>query len=204
MGNTDSDTNLRILHAARRVFSEKGYAAARMQEIADEAQVNKGLLTYYDWNKEKLFRAVFDEAFDTFFLHLSHAIEEDLPLLDRLEMIIDKYIDVLLQNPGLPGFVLSELNQNPESIIRHLKSRSNFPDLSRLLVQIQIAGQTGQIYPIDPFQLLMNVISMCVFPFAGRPMIKGMTGIDDDSFNHLMRQRKAAIIAFVQRALRPD
>lgn len=204
MGSKESETNRRIVDAARRVFSEKGYAAARMQEIADAAQVNKGLLTYYEWNKEKLFRAVFNEAMEVFFEHFSRAIEDDLPLMDRLERIIDKYLDVLLKNPGLPGFVLSELNQNPEFFIQEVKSRKNFPDVSRLLVQIQMAGQTGKIYPIDPFQLLMNIISMCVFPFAGKPMIKGMTGIDEHAFNFLMRQRKEAIIAFVKRALQPD
>jgi len=205
MGNTDkNETNQRIIEAARQVFAERGYAGSRMQEIADAAGVNKGLLTYYDWSKQKLFEAVFADALEQFFGHLNAIIEADMPLIERLEKMIDKYVDMLLANPSLPGFVLSEINQNPAFFREKVKSRQNIPDLSRLLVQIQIAGQTGQIHPVDPFQLLMNVISMCVFPFAGRPMIKGMTGIDDDSFNHLMRQRKAAIIAFVQRALRPD
>jgi AcrR family transcriptional regulator len=205
MGNTEkNETNQRIIEAARHVFAERGYAGSRMQEIADAAGVNKGLLTYYDWSKQKLFEAVFADALEQFFGHLDAIIEADMPLINRLESLVDKYVDLLLANPSLPGFVLSEINQNPAFFQEKVQSQQKVPDLSRLLVQIQIAGQTGQIHPIDPFQLLMNVISMCVFPFAGRPMIKGMTGIDDNSFNHLMRQRKAAIMAFVQRALRPD
>lgn len=202
--STASETNQRILEAARQVFAEKGYAAARTQEIADAAGVNKGLLTYYEWNKQKLFMAVFEEALETFFGHLSQAIEsEEGDLLDRLEYIISKYIEMLLQNPMLPGFVLSEINQNPEALIKQIKSRKNFPDMGRLLIQIQAAGEKGQIHPVNPVQLLMNIISMCVFPFAGRPMLQGMTGMDDATFFLLMQQRKAAVISFVKRALAP-
>jgi len=200
----DSETNQRILEAARRVFAEKGYAAARTQEIADVAKVNKGLLTYYKWNKQKLFLAVFEEALETFFGHLSKAIAtEETQLMGRLEYIISKYIDMLLQNPMLPGFVLSEINQHPHALIKHIKSRKNFPDIARLLTQIHAAGQNGKINPVDPVQLMISIISMCVFPFAGKPLLQGMTNMDNATFYQLMQERKTAVISFVKQALTP-
>ena len=59
---TEVDTEARILEAAHRVFVRRGVAAARTQEIADEAGVNKALLHYYYRSKEKLANAVFLQA----------------------------------------------------------------------------------------------------------------------------------------------
>ena len=60
MENPVKTTEERILEAAKRVFHAKGYDGARMQEIADEAGVNKSLVHYYYRNKDNLFQAVFD------------------------------------------------------------------------------------------------------------------------------------------------
>lgn len=60
-------TERKILEAAKRVFGRKGLDGARMQEIADEAGLNKALLHYYFRSKDNLFRAVFREVFQSFF-----------------------------------------------------------------------------------------------------------------------------------------
>ena len=52
----------KILSAARKIFTTKGMAGARMQDIANEAGINKALLHYYYRDKEKLFETIpFDE-----------------------------------------------------------------------------------------------------------------------------------------------
>lgn len=66
MGNTETaieNAEQKILTAARNVFIRKGFAGARMQEIADEAGINKALLHYYFRSKEKLFEVIFKESF---------------------------------------------------------------------------------------------------------------------------------------------
>ena len=63
MKKYQQDTEQRIFEAARVIFIRKGMSDARMQEIADEAGINKSLLHYYFRTKEKLFDAVFKEAF---------------------------------------------------------------------------------------------------------------------------------------------
>jgi len=61
------NTRDRILMASKNVFQSKGMAGARMQDIADEAGINKALLHYYFSSKEKLFEVIFKEAFAQFF-----------------------------------------------------------------------------------------------------------------------------------------
>ena len=55
----DDSTEERILEAAKKVFIRNGMAGARMQDIADEAGINKALLHYYFRSKEKLFDEIF-------------------------------------------------------------------------------------------------------------------------------------------------
>ncbi len=58
----DKKTEDQIIEAAHKVFQEEGYAGARMQKIADTANINKGLLHYYFKSKDKLFFTIFSTA----------------------------------------------------------------------------------------------------------------------------------------------
>ena len=51
-------TEQQILEAARKIFREKGFEGARMQEIADAAKINKAMLHYYFRSKELLFQRI--------------------------------------------------------------------------------------------------------------------------------------------------
>ncbi len=51
----DNRTEKAILEAALKVFTEKGFAATRMDHIAKEARINRALLHYYFRNKDKMF-----------------------------------------------------------------------------------------------------------------------------------------------------
>ncbi|NBX80818.1 MAG: TetR/AcrR family transcriptional regulator, partial [Flavobacteriales bacterium] len=63
----DSNTEVKIMEAAKVVFMKYGLYGARMQDIADTAGINKALLHYYFRNKEKLFDQVFDGALSKYF-----------------------------------------------------------------------------------------------------------------------------------------
>lgn len=199
-----SDPREKILAAAREVFTRKGYAASSMREIAEAAGVNKGLLHYYNWNKRTLFQSVFEEAFNSFALRINETFYSDRPLPEKIETFVDQYLELLLKNPHLPGFVISELNRHPEEFIANILRQKTRPDPTPLLVQIQLEGQTGRIREVNPFHFFLNLISMCVFPFLARPMVQNLVRIDDDTYANLMRTRKREIVDFVLNALRPD
>ena len=55
----DLSTEQKIKNAARKVFTEKGYAATRTRDIAEAAGINLALLNYYFRSKQKLFEEVF-------------------------------------------------------------------------------------------------------------------------------------------------
>lgn len=73
----------RILHAARTVFGARGYHAATIEEIADEAGLSNGAIYYNFQNKEDLFLALLDQRRDERLDHARHAIEASGPANDR-------------------------------------------------------------------------------------------------------------------------
>ena len=80
MVEKDLNTEQKIHEAAKTVFIRKGLEGARMQEIADEAGINKALLHYYFRTKDKLFEAVFADAFYKMVPNIIGSLKSDIPL----------------------------------------------------------------------------------------------------------------------------
>lgn len=164
------DTEQKILNAARKVFIEKGRDGARMQGIADEAGINKSLLHYYFRSKDKLFAAIFDEAFKSFIPNVKNILESGMLLADQVKSIVGFYFDMILENPYLPGFILDELSHNPKTF--QLPIMANGTDFS--FIQKALASLVAQGYSIecDPRHLFVDMIGMTVMPFIGRPILE--------------------------------
>ncbi|MCB0615728.1 MAG: TetR/AcrR family transcriptional regulator [Phaeodactylibacter sp.] len=195
-------TEEKILNAAKEVFTQKGFAATRMQEIADVAGINKGLLHYYFRNKNKLFRAVFDEAFSQFALRVNEVFAADMPLFEKIEAFVSQYMDILIANPALPSFVINELNQKGDAFVQDLMNRKNKPNPLPLIGQVQMEIQAGRIRAVNPFHLVLNMLSMCAFPFIARPLFQAIAQVDDETYLKLMESRKQEIIDFIHSAIR--
>ena len=195
-------TEEKILNAAKEVFTKKGFAATRMQEIADVADINKGLLHYYFRSKNQLFRAVFDEAFDQFALLINKVFAADMPLFEKIEAFVNQYMDILIANPALPSFVINELNQKGDAFVQDLMNRKNKPNPLPLIGQVQMEIQAGRIRAVNPFHLVLNMLSMCAFPFIARPLFQAIAQVDDETYLKLMESRKQEIIDFIHSAIR--
>ena len=88
---TTEGTEERIFEAARKVFARKGRDGARMQEIADEAGINRALLHYYFRSKQGLFEAVFEYMFEQYMRSFDAVLEHGQPfgdLLRRLAVVL--------------------------------------------------------------------------------------------------------------------
>lgn len=185
-------TEEKIFNAARIVFQKKGFSGARMQEIADEAGINKAMLHYCFKNKELLFQAVFMNAFSQLAPQINEIFNSQDSIFDKIRKFTRSYISFVMLNPYLPQFVIQEMNNNPEFVMSFLKNE-NRPNPTLLIAQIEKEIADGIIKPINPKHLLMNMISMTVFPFAAQMMIKGMLQISDTEFNAMMEERKTSI-----------
>lgn len=185
-------TEEKIFNAARIVFQKKGFAGARMQEIADEAGINKAMLHYCFKNKQLLFEAVFMNAFGQLAPQINAIFNSDETVFDKIKKFTHSYISFVIDNPYLPQFVIQEMNNNPEFVMSFL-NHENRPNPKLLISQIEKEIAEGIIKPINPKQLLLDIFSMTVFPFAAQMMVKGIIQISDSEFNQLMEERKTSI-----------
>src|SRR3712207_2537327 len=103
----DQNTEQRILQAAKTVFMHRGMAGARMQDIADEAGINKAMLHYYFRSKEKLFEVIFREAIGKFLPKINATIALDCSLFEKIHIFCREYITVLMENPYIPLFIIN-------------------------------------------------------------------------------------------------
>lgn len=185
-----------ILNAAKSVFIKKGMDGARMQEIADEAGINKALLHYYYRSKQQLFEAVFFNAFSLLAPQLNYILNDDSTVQEKITKFSHDYISFVSQHPYLPNFVIQEINRDPDFPLK-LKGNSNFPNLEKFKKQINEEVKNGFIKPIKAEQLFINILSLCVFPFVGSPLIKTIGNINDKKFNELIEERKTHVANFI-------
>lgn len=199
----NSNTEDKILNAAETEFQQKGYDGARMQSIADRADINKGLLHYYFKTKDRLFEAIFAKAFDLMVQRMNKIFASDEPLMEKLDAFLDQYLRMLSRNPAIPRFVINELNRHPKKFVKRMLGRKNKPDVQNILEQIQKEMDQERITPLDPVHLLIDIIAMCVFPFLARPMLQGIIQLDDQQFNDIIQERKQHIMEIVTLVLKP-
>ncbi len=193
----ERSTEEKILAAAKKVFTSKGMAGGRMQDIADEAGINKALLHYYFRSKEKLFEVIFFEAAQKLFPRINLIFESDMPLFDKIENFTEQYITLMSENPYLPLFVLNEVSKEPEVFIKKIWGKQNIPQPQKFLAQIEREVKSGTIKKISPLHLLINLISLSIFPFVAKPMIQFTLGLDEIQFKNVMEQRKREVAKFI-------
>jgi AcrR family transcriptional regulator len=199
----DISTEEKIIEAAKKVFFKKGLSGARMQDIADEAGINKALLHYYFRSKEKLFEIIVKDAVSIMIPRLNEIFNSHASVTEKIEQIVYKYISTIIDFPYIPSFVIHELNQNPERIMKTVFSLNEKPMPHPFLAQIKEEVERGIIRPIDPRQLLVNIVSMCLFPFLGEHLLKGILKLSDAEFKHFLNQRKKEVAHFVIRSIQP-
>lgn len=192
-----------ILEAARKVFSAQGLQGARMQDIANEAGINKALLHYYFRSKDKLFEIVFQEAFSKFARNVNELLTSEASFHVKIDAFIENYITLLINNPYLPGFVIGEINCHPERLLEFISSKGILVDTFQQQVAEEAAK--GNIRQIEGTHLFVSIIGLCVFPFLGRPILNNLFfANDNDAYDAFLQERKLEVKRFVMASLRPD
>lgn len=206
----DPDTEARILAAARTVFLRRGTAGARMQEIADEAGVNKALLHYYFRSKERLAEAVFLQVAARLFPPAFAILAADDEIEVKVQRVVDHYLTTLAEAPFLPGYVIAELNHHPDRLLQLMESVTHMPTagfaprlFAKLGQQIEARVHAGTMRPVAPHQLAISLLSLCIFPFAARPLLETGFGWGHEGFDAFIAERRRELPAFVLAALRP-
>ncbi len=187
----DLDTEARIFDAALRVFARKGQDGARLQEIADEAGIHRPLLHYYFRTKQQLYEAVAERMF-TQFMATFDAPAEGGRFADTLRAFIEHYVDSVREHPHAAMWMVAE-NMAGNPILGEMLARAFATEGSpqrTMLEAIEQAVETGEIRPVNPRQLLLTLVSSCVFFFVTLPTVKMMNPLAAEDFDAYVEERK--------------
>ncbi len=197
----EQNTEERILEAARLVFIEKGFDGARMQEIADKANINKAMLHYYYRTKDKLFKRVFEDAFKSFVPRMGTILLSDNDILEKIRLFISNYIDLLIEHPFLPLFIMKEVSRNPKIIENIIPFKfSEAIEVFQVFIDDEFAK--GKIKKVNVIHLIINIVSLCIFPFVAQPMLTTLFDIESEEYKLLMIDRKNEVFNIIKLWLR--
>lgn len=191
MSTPDAPTRDRILAIASEVFYQKGLSGARMQEIADQAGINKALLHYYFKSKEQLFDTVFRRALEQFLGGIGRALNGDAPLRAKIEQYVAYTTTALAETPALAAFIMHELQQHPERLSEQF-SNGQIIDFERFRAQLAAAGSSFQS-PRAAEHFFANMVALCVYPVLAAPLLGRLMHQTEPQYRRFLRERAAHI-----------
>lgn len=193
----DISTEQKILDAAAKVFTQKGFAATRTRDIAEAAGINLALLNYYFRSKEKLFQKVMMEKIQQMFsVVVPILMNAELSLDDKIDTVTNKYLDFLSENPNLPVFILSELQNDSSEVIKVLPLDQVLNNNPVMFHQIN-ERKPG----INPMHIIINFISMTVFPFAAKNVLEKFNVVPKEEFQNFIEERRKLIPIWIKTLL---
>jgi AcrR family transcriptional regulator len=194
MDNEPSSRKQEILQAAQQEFIKEGFAGARMQRIADHIGVTKAMIHYYFKTKQHLFEEVFQQASENTLSGLLKSLEEeDGPLFNKIELLIDQLISRFEQYPDQINLIISGLEQNSEITSAIFKDACTYeaPVFNR---QLKEAAENHSIIPTAPGQVIANILSLCMFPYSSRRLLQLYLNFEEeDDYGQWLKERKEII-----------
>ncbi len=187
------DTETRILQAAENEFFEKGYAGARTASIAEAAGVTHAMLHYYFRTKDKLFERIVSEKINMLGdIVLSAIGDGNLPLEERIRQGVERHFDFISANRDLPKFIVNEVLTRPEHIEMMKLGALHFVNtlLGNLQCEIDEYAAKGLCRQVDARMLLIDIVSLNVFPFMAAPIVYGAIGDAYRNYDDFLAMRK--------------
>ncbi len=202
MPKKELDTEQKIKEAARKIFQQKGFAGTKTRDIAEASGINLALMNYYFRSKKKLFDEIMIETLQSFFSGVIEVLNnEETTIKEKINKFVEHYIDMLSENPNVANFILESVRESPEEYVSKIGLLEGVKG-SVFIKQFQEAMMKGEIPPINPIHLMMNLMGLVVFPFIAQPMVTTVLGIPNDKFLDIIQERKRLIPLWVESMLK--
>ncbi len=192
----------KIIDAARNVFIERGYVETSMSEIANRVGINRPTLHYYFRTKDRLFQAVFSSIISSIVPKVFETLrQKEKSITERIEVIIDAYYELFIDNPLLPLFIMKELNRDADLLINTVKQLNVMDTARNAFNSIQEEMNDGKLN-IVPLQFIFyNFYSLLIFPFLTQEISTKVFGNDKEQFKAMLSEWKRNIIIQMQNLL---
>ena len=196
--SNDESTEEKIKEAARKLFTQNGFAATKTRDIAKEAGINSALLNYYFRSKKKLYELIMQENLQQLMQEvILVANDKNTSLEEKMEMIVDNYTRMLLEKPNIPLFVINEIQKDPDVLLVKIGVEKKLFQ-SHFFQQIIEAAGSGQTGAVNPLHFIANFIGLIIFPFLTRPVLQRLGKVNDDEYKAFLEERKKLIPLWIK------
>ncbi len=201
--NDPARTMADILSVATHEFSEKGFAGARIDDIAEAMRTSKRMIYYYFGSKEGLYLAVLEEAYRRIRRIEAELQLEDLSPEDALRKLVGFTFDYQLANPDFIRLVMNENIHRGEFLAQSKTIQQvNLPAIDAL-TRIYARGVKAGVFraAIDVVDLHMSISALCFFTVANRHTFSLIFKRDLESPAAIVARRDS-VVGMVVRFLR--
>lgn len=159
----------RILVAARKVFAEKGYSGAHVDEIAERAGVNKATIYYQIGDKDTLYAKVIHQVLGNTAQNIAAAVAQVDSPEEKLKAYINCIAENVDKNPELPPIMMREVASGgatlPRVVIEDIAS------VLTILVGVLEEGRKKRVFiETVPFLIHMMIVGTIVFYKKAAPV----------------------------------
>lgn len=156
-------TREKILNSAEKIFAEKGFAVARLEDVAQEVGIRRASIVYYFKDKQELYDAVESRLYLALEEAIQQALIDTATTVEKLLAIVDSSLDFMVSQPSLPRFILRNISDI-------YPAGSDPVRFSRMTVEIWIrtiqeGQEKGEICPINPIQFV-NLVGGGILNYA--------------------------------------
>lgn len=153
-----------ILAAAAQIFSEKGYHATSMQDIAQAVNLQKASLYHHISSKQQILVEVLDHSLDMLIANMEEVMSRPLPPEEMLRQAVQVYMVTILEHRDLSAVLLLEHRSlDPLLHAGHVPRRDRFEKLWRDLIQ---NGMDKGIFtctdPAMPARLVLGAMNWAI------------------------------------------
>lgn len=200
----DQTTEDKIKDAAKELFVKKGYVRTTTRDIAELAEVNVALVNYYYRSKEQLLNTIMLESIAKLYSLIFGVINnESIPLSEKIDIAVNKYIDILSENPQIPIFLLSEIKNNSIGIFKELNIEVDTLRFSNIRMQLdEQINKKG--LPGSALHYIVNILSMTVMPIAAKQFVQLIYEIDDEEYAKFINERRVLVPIWIKAMLKLD
>lgn len=199
MSQQEQDTKQAILQTAKELFIEKGFAGTKTTEIAERVGINHAMLHYYFGTKQNLFNIVYSKTVNIVANSFFKITEEKIPFAEMVTQAVENHFDFVKENYKMVMFVLNEMDEHPESaaVWEEMAKPIFSKIISKLDERLQVEIKAGNIRNTDPLNFILTAISLNIFVFEAKPLLKVIRNFTPQEFDEFIESRKKESVRLV-------
>jgi TetR/AcrR family transcriptional regulator len=171
-------TRAAILDAAEAIFAERGFAATRLEDVAERVGIRRASIVYYFKDKRELYDAVLDEVFAGLERRIVSALSSLDPLPERVEAGVCAWVDYVGTRPTTARLLLREVadgSPDRDSALRRF-TRPYFELIRKQVVERRDrAGEA--LEHVDPVLVASTIAGTTMFFVAAMPTLVPELGL---------------------------